>query len=146
MCVWVHSYVCIFKMTVFLHVTHSTFYTCGVICNAYSVNKYDYVTEKSIACCFYAWFSVANSCLHNKILSVHHKKHVINIWGHRLKDLLFCRTQECVFSLEYSVCARTQCAVLASLGPSPWYTPRHSSAEITAVDLSPIPTINARML
>lgn len=43
-CVWVHSYVCIFKMVVFLHVTHSTFYTCGVICNACSVHKCDYVT------------------------------------------------------------------------------------------------------
>lgn len=30
-CVWVHSYVSIFKMVVFLHVTHSTFYTVHVV-------------------------------------------------------------------------------------------------------------------
>lgn len=43
-CVWVHSYVCIFPKIVFRHVTHSTFYACGVICNACWVHKGDYVT------------------------------------------------------------------------------------------------------
>lgn len=42
-CVWVHSYVCIFPKIVFRHVTHSTFYACGVICNACWVHKGDYV-------------------------------------------------------------------------------------------------------
>lgn len=42
-CVWVHSYVCIFSKIVFRHVTHSTFYACGVICNACWVHKGDYV-------------------------------------------------------------------------------------------------------
>lgn len=43
-CVWVHSYVCSFKMIVFRRVTRSTFYTCGVICSARSVHKCDYVS------------------------------------------------------------------------------------------------------
>lgn len=134
-CVWVHSYVCIFKMIVFRHVTPSTFYTCGVISNACSVHKCDYVNAKGITWCWYACLTFVKSCLRNYMPTIHCEKRR-GIWTvqHKCHD-------NGVLSLW--VCAPGHNAASQQ---SPSHTLCHSSALITAVDLSPMLTINACML